>query len=242
MAIILTDCSTYFDEIDVTTHSNQLELGVEADVQDATCFRPAGAPGGPRWRAKEAGLVDGSASLSGLWDASVEDALRERLGGLAAVVTQTPRETEGDIAYMYRAQLDTLNMLGAVGDLNPFDLSMTTKGREGVVRGRLASKTRTVSATGVVGSPVEAGAASATAFVYAAIHVWTAGTTLTLRLESDTTSGFASPTTVATLPAITAAGGVWMTRVPGPATDTWYRLNATAVTGSFSLAAAIGVG
>lgn len=237
----LYDVSSYLDGIDFTTVSNQLELGLEGEVLDATCFRPPGS-GNKRWRKKTGGMLEGSISLSGFWDAAPDKAMFDGVGGAAVVVTQTPNEIENKLAYMYRAQKTSFNAFGAVGELTPFSLEMVTRGREGVVRGRLASKTRTVSATGVVGVPVEAGAVAAGGFVYAAVHVFTAGTTLTLRLESDTSAAFSSPTTVATLSAITAVGGVWMPRVAGPITDTWYRLNATAVTGSFFLAAAIGVG
>jgi hypothetical protein len=71
--------------------------------------------------------------------------------------------------------------------------------------------------------------------------VFSAGTTITVQVQSDDNAGMSSPTTVATIGPITVVGGTWMTPIAGPITDTYYRMNVSAITGTFSVAGAIGI-
>ena len=83
------------------------------------------------------------------------------------------------------------------------------------------------------------GAVGASEALYAAFHVISSGTTITVALQSDDNAGFSSPTVRATLGPITTAGATWV-RVAGPFTDTYYRFVVTAITGSHIVAGAIG--
>ncbi|HEY9416720.1 MAG TPA: hypothetical protein VIQ30_18350, partial [Pseudonocardia sp.] len=86
------------------------------------------------------------------------------------------------------------------------------------------------------------GAVASGQFAYAALHVFSAGTTMTVQVQSAATVGFASPTTRGTFSAATAVGGLWLTRVAGPITDTYWRLNVSAITGTFQVAGVIAIG
>jgi hypothetical protein len=63
-----------------------------------------------------------------------------------------------------------------------------------------------------------------------------------VQVQSATTGGFGSPTLRGTIGPLTARGGTFMARVPGPITDGFYRFNISAVTGAFIAAGAIGIG
>ena len=110
-----------------------------------------------------------------------------------------------------------------------------------MARGKLTLSATNVTTTGAKGTGVLLGAVGATQYLYATVHCLTAGTTVTIKIQSDDNAGFTSPTDRITLSAITATGGTWVTRLAGSITDTYYRFNVTAVTGTFTLAGAIGI-
>ena len=122
-----------------------------------------------------------------------------------------------------------------------FELASKGSSIYGAVGGVLSVAKQTVSTTGAKGTAVEIGAISAAQFLYATLHVFSAGTTITVIIESDDNGSFTSATTRATLGPVTARGGTWLTRVAGPVTDTFWRMNVSAVTGSFVVAGAIGI-
>ena len=110
------------------------------------------------------------------------------------------------------------------------------------MRGQLAKAKGNVSATGQLGSVLNLGAPTSTQYVYATLHVFSAGATITVEVQSDSSAGFGTPTTRGTIGPITARGGTWMTRVAGPfAAETHWRMNVSAVTGTHSVAGAIAV-
>jgi len=151
----------------------------------------------------------------------------------------------GSVAYMMQATKFSYEILGDVGEVTPFTLeASSSEGATGLVRGQLAKAKGNVSATGATGSAVNLGAGSAGKYLYLALHVFSAGTTISVKVESDSAQAFSSPADVAsaTISSVTAAGGTWITRVDASAlTDTWYRVNVTAVTGTFSVAAALAI-
>lgn len=237
--LVLTDVTTWVAGYDMTTDLNSVSLKGEVEDKDNTTFGNGG------WRTRQGGLRDVTADLAGLWQAdtvSVDSEAFTNLGVVDRVVTVSPDGLAGSPAFFFQAGSFSYEIFDQVGELAPFSLNARGTNKAGLVRGQVALPKGTQSATGVVGSAVNLGAVASGQYLYAAVHVFTAGTTVTLQLQSDDASGFASPTTAATLSAITTAGGTWMTRVAGPITDTWFRLNATAITGSFILAAAIGIG
>ena len=192
------------------------------------------------------GLKSFEASLEGFWASDTADAVDPeifpRLGISDEVATLSPPGTEGSACYLCQASKLAYSLFGEIGQLIPFTLGLGGSNTVGAVRGRLAAAKQTVDATGVLGSVVELGAVAADEFLYAAVHVFAAGTDITLIVESDDDPGFASATTQATIGPLTATGGTWMTRVAGPLTDTQWRVSVDDIDGEFEIAVALAVG
>lgn len=240
MALIsLTDAFCYAAGGDWTGQSNNLTLGVDVAQLDKTTFASGG------WQESAGGLKTTSFNLAGFWDVTFDNVAQLELGqGLLITQPYTvgPSEVEGDPAYMFQARRGQYTAGGQVGELKPFTLQSYGADGRGVVRGQLAKAKGSVSATGALGSGVNLGAVSSTQFLYAAFHLFApVGTTITVQVQSDDNSGFTTPTTVATIGPLTVGGGTWMTPVAGAITDTWYRFNVSAITGTFSVAGALGI-
>lgn len=238
--IALTDAYCFVAGHDFTGDTNQLTLNSEVAALDRTTFRSAG------WTELKGGLKSNEFAMGGFWQSAESDAVDpEAFGDLGVadrVFTMGPEETEGSPAFLFQAGHFNYQLFGTIGELAPFSLTSHGTNGVGVVRGQLAKAMGTVSATGVLGSVLNLGAVGASQYLYATLHVFgTPGTTITVQLQSDDSAAFASPTTRYTFPAVTAAGGTWATRVAGAITDTHYRLNVSAITGSFTVAGAIAV-
>lgn len=233
--IVLTDCTAWVDGLAVTTYTNEMTLKVDIDDQEVTTFGSGG------WKSRVGGLRDVDFDLKGFWESTPDADTWANLGAADRALTVTPDGVAGSLAYMSRVGEFSYEHGGDVGDVDPFSLKAMGTNAYGVVRGQLAAAKQNVSATGVVGSALQLGAASSTQFIYVALHVFTAGTTITVKLQSDDNAGFSSSTDVATIGPITTTGGTWMTRVAGPKTDTYWRLNVSAITGTFNIAGAIGI-
>ncbi|HEX6968605.1 MAG TPA: hypothetical protein VF174_07335 [Micromonosporaceae bacterium] len=236
----LTDATCWVGGYDFTGDLNQIQLSASVNELDATTFGSGG------FRSRIGGLRDVQASLAGYWSSDTSAApdphLMPDLGVADRVVTIAPNNTEGGIAYMFQGAKFTTSLFGSVGELTPFSLDVMGTNKAGLVRGQVLKAKGTVSAAGATGTAVELGEAADGQYLYATFHVFGAGTTITAVLESDVDNTFASATTQATFGPITTTGGTWAARVAGPVTDTWYRLRVTAVTGTFSIAGAAGIG
>jgi hypothetical protein len=239
--------TTWLDSYDMTSDLNQTSLSISKEPRDTTTFGTAAAP--TIAHARIAGLEDVQSVVAGLWQSGVglvDPQAFTNLGGLK-VVTQTPAGVETERAYFYQARDFEYRTFGNVGDPMPFALAIQgARGAgalsAGAVAGYLAKAKGTVSATGVLGTGKQMGAVSASQFLYAAVHLFgTAATTITIIIESDDNSGFTTPTTRATIGPLTTVGGTWMSRVAGPFTDNWWRLNVSAITGTWTIGAAFGI-
>jgi len=242
MAVInLTDAFCYCEGYDFTTDTNNATLTSDAAQLDATTFGSGG------WQELAMGLKTTNLAWSGFWQAgnsgqSVDSQAFSALDAASdEAYTIGPVETESWPVYMFEAQKSQYTIGGQVGEITPFTLAASVTDGVGMARGMLAKARGTVSATGQLGQALNLGALSSTQYLYATFHAFVAGTTITVTVESDSASNFPSPTTLATLGPFTASGGTWMPRVAGPITDTWYRLNVTAITGTFTVAGAIGL-
>lgn len=230
---------------DLTEDLTKMGLEITFDPKDNTRFGV-----GRVARTRQGGLQDVKADVEGLaqYGAGLVDAEAwTGLGSTVLPVTQSPTGAAGSVAYMHQATKFQHQQFGQVGELIPFRLGMLGVAGNaglsvGVVRGQVAAAKQVVSATGVVGSVLELGAPTADQYVYCTVHIAVAGTTITLQLQSDTAAGFPSATTRATIGPLTAVGGTWMTRVAGPFSgETHWRLNVSAITDPFTIAAAIAV-
>lgn len=243
--IALINAGIYIGGHDMTGETNKIMLSGEGTELDATTFGSQG------WHERKIGLRDVKAAAEGFWAAAVDDDAvdPESFNNLAVmdrVMTVTPTRVEAQTCYLTQFGEMAYSLFDEIGALLPFTLGLSGSNRQGLVRGQLAKAKGAVSATGALGSPVQLGAVGASQFVYAVLHVFpTVGTTISVKVESDDASNFASPADVGAAPnfgLITTSGGTWATRVAGPITDDWFRLTVTAITGTFTVVGAIGVG
>lgn len=235
-----TDATVWIGGYDWTTDSNEITLNFSTEELDSTTF------GGGGYRSRKAGLRSIEAGLKGFYQSAALDAPDPQaflnLGTAGRVVTVAPDDAEATAAYMFQVGKFGFIPFGEIGALTPFELRMMGTDPVGAIRGQVAKAKGSVSATGALGSAVNLGAPSASQFVYATFHVFSAGTDITVDLESDTNGAFSSPTSRATIGPITTVGGTWMTRVPGAFSgETHWRLNVTDIDGTFQVAAAIAV-
>lgn len=232
---VLTDAFVYVDNYDFTGDSNQVRISCEAQTQDVTTMRSGG------WNESVMTLKSSTLEASGFWSGDLDAVYFPNLG-TQYTHTVGPSETEDGRCQIWQAANFQGPLFGAeVGGVAPYSLASQGTDGVGVVSARLVKEKATVSATGATGAEVQLGAVSATQFLYATFHIFTAGTTITALLESDADDTFGSPTTRITFGPYTTVGGRWATRVAGPITDTWWRLNVTTCTGSFVIACAAGI-
>jgi predicted secreted protein len=239
---ILNSVTTWVGGHDFTCDTNSIALSVEVDEQDNTTFCSRG------WRSRIGGLRSVSADLEGFWQAGSDAVDPHTFSTLAVAglpVTISPTGVEGDVAYMFQGGKFSYEMFGDLGEVAPFSLSMLgTEGREGLIRGRVAAARQTVDSTGAIGSPVQLGAGAAGKYLYAVLHTFSAGATISVKVESDNAQAFSDPADVAsaTIGPVTAVGGTWMTRIDASGiVDDWFRISVTAITGEFSVAAALAI-
>jgi hypothetical protein len=235
----------YVDSYDLTTDLGTMGLQITKADLDKTTFGP-----GVVARSRQAGLEDVQASGGGPWQAGsglVDPTLFASLGTLK-VITQFPSQTDGGRAYFYQARDFMYRPFGnGIGELAMFEwAAQAAKGggtlSAGAIAGYFGKSAGSVSSTGAIGSSKQMGAVGGTQFLYGALHlIGSAGTSITVVLESDDNSDFSSATTRITFGPLTSAGGSWGTRVSGAISDDWFRFRVTAITGTWTVAAVMGI-
>ncbi len=234
-SINFTDPLIYLHGYDLTGDLKQVELSIQADELDNTTFGNGG------YKSRVGGLKTVALSGDGFWQGAPDAEIGPNLGVADRVVTISPSSAEGDTAYITQVGHFSYDVGGGVADLMPFKFQGSNTSPQGSPRGQIAKKKGNVSATGALGTGLNLGAVGATSYLYASFHVFTAGTTITVLVESDDNSGFTTPTTRATIGPITTTGGTWAVRVAGAIADSYYRFKVSAVTGTFSVAGAIAI-
>lgn len=231
--LIFDAASTWIDEIEVTGDTNQVELAVDVDEVDQTNFASDG------WTELAGGLKTVELDLTGFWDeANYAGELLGWVGSRRTVATVAPTGVEGAIAYLFRPYQGNFALGAEVGQSGSMVAALRSYDSSGLVRGSVGLASQTIAGD-TDGTAIQEGALSATQSMVANIHVFTAGTTLDISLESDDNSGFTSAVIQAT-DTLTAVGGTRLT-VAGPVTDDWWRLRVDTVTGSFVMAASFGI-
>lgn len=232
----LVNPTIFVHDLDMSGYLNKVTVKTEAAELDVTNF----ASGGSVQRI--GGLKTTAMDSAGFWDSTPDLAVFSALGVADRVVTVSSQGAETNTAYMFQSGRFTYEMLGAIGDAAPFAMSSMNTNSQGLVRGQIAKAKGNVSGTGQVGSILTMTGPTASQFLYATIHVFSAGTSATIQVQSATTLGFAGPTTRGSFTLGATAGGSWLVRVAGSITDGFWRLNASAISGTYSLGGAIGVG
>ena len=247
-AIALTDAFVYASGYDFTSDLNEVRMNVAVDVLQATPFRST-------WKRVIAGLKDVTLEEKGFWASaatqSPDSESFPQLGVVDQVYTIGVDEAQpsspvsiigAEVAYLFKAGKFSYTLGDQVGTVAPFTLGASGTSDAGVVRGLQVRTKTTVSATGALGAVLDTlgfgvGAAQK---VYTTFHDFVPGTTITVQVQTDDNVGFSSPTTVGTIGPITVSGGTWL-EVNGPITDRYLRLNVSAITGTHTVAAAMGI-
>ena len=220
--IVLTDTRLFAGAADLTSVSNKVEVPAEVDAQDATTFGDGG------WKAVKAGLASAPITASGFWEAGdagkIDDEAWAALGAQKPWTVCPDGADVADLAYLTNTLGTKYTLLGAVGDLAPWEAEATSTGA--LVRGLVAHPPGTARTATGDGAAQQLGAITAGHHLYAALHVLSVSDTttpsLTVTIESDSTVAFDAATTQITFTAATALGSQFM-RVPGPITDTQFR-------------------
>lgn len=229
-AQILTDVRLFTGAADLTSANNKIEFSAEAEEKDTTVFRSSGT--GQVFATCIAGLAKGSVSAEGFWSAGgtdqVDDNLWPGMGGLGAWSWCPDTANVDEIAWLTYGLQGNYSILGSVGDVAPWKAAMRSSWP--IVRGKVAHPPGTARTATGNGTAVEHVAVTATQQLYANLHVLSiSGTdtpTLTVKVQSDDGSGFASATDRITFDAATAVGGQ-SKRVAGAITDTFFRASWT---------------
>ncbi len=234
MPDVLTNAKIYIGGLDVSGQANSVALNHVVDAKEVTTF-------GNDTQINTGGLRQLSMQVEGFWQ-SIDDALLfPGIGGRQVVTLMPDAATVGNRAFTAAAIQSEYTPGAGVGD--PLAYSISFDGAGNLGRGQL-NIVGTKTATGN-GAAQQLGALSSTQKMIAALHVLAVSGTapkLNVTIESDSTSGFASPTTVGTFAQITAAGGYDLV-IDGPITDTYFRLVFTisGTSPSFTLAGALGI-
>ncbi len=215
---------------DLTTVNNQVQLQAEAESKDTTAFVPTGEV----WHEEVSGIKSASLTGQGQWEAGdaskVDDMAWSTQGSVVPSSVCPAGAADGALAWLSQFNRTQYQLFGQLGDVAPW--SLTAQGTWPLVRGQVLHGPTARTATGT-GTAVQLGAVPTGQRLYVALHVFSvSGTTpnLTVAIQSDNSSGFASPATVTTLTAATAISSQ-ITRVAGPITDDWFRASWT-ITGT----------
>lgn len=237
---VITNGVIYLGSHDLTGEANEVRLAMAAAAKNCTTF---GSGGSEEYKA---GLKTGDLEIATYWQAgadTVDEYAAANLGVMDQVASWTQTGVAGDACYFGRFGKVAYKLGGTIGEMAASRLTGKNSQGQGVVRGLLAAAKQSKSATGQLGSILNLGAPSASQYVYAILHTFgTAGTSITVQVQSDDAAGFSSPTTRGTIGPVTTATGTWLARVAGPFSgETHWRLNISAITGTWTVAGAIAV-
>lgn len=228
-AYILKDSKLWLDGYDFSGYMNRIGITASVDLKGADVF--AGQTG----RKRLAGHRDGQLRARGFWEATnavtnePDKPIFDRLSIAQVPITCAPQDgNEGSIAYFMRGAHGLYRPGEAAGEVLAFEVEASTDDGIGVVRGTLLANKNVAAGAGVNGTAFQVGAVSATQKLYAALHVLGVGTSVDVRIESDTV-GFPSPVTRITFAQKVAIGSEYAAPVAGPNTDDYWRIVYTTV-------------
>jgi hypothetical protein len=218
----------YVDKYSLGGDMHRIGLASAADIIEGSVFS------GGSTHQKYGGLKTVDASADGYFDAAAGHSdpvlfTDLRLADIPWTVAPTDG-SEGQPAYTFRALVAQYSPLqSAVGEMAKFSARGAAAETEGLIRGTVMLQGITVPKTVTgVGPITQLGAASASQFLYAALHlisVTGSSPTLDVTVKSAAAVGFGSPTTRMTIPTQNAPASVWATRIAGPITDQYWRVD-----------------
>lgn len=152
-----------------------------------------------------------------------------------------PGTTAGDTATFGRGIVRSVGHGLKVADLPTIAVGLecdTAYVQNGYLGAPLASRTT----SGLTGTAIAMTGPSATQRCYAALHVTAAaGTDLVVKVQSDSSSGFGSPTDRITFSTVSATGWQFSSVAGDLSTETHWRVVATIASSTFSFACLFGV-
>lgn len=239
----LLDAFAYVGGHDFTGTLSEWNMNGGGEPLDRTTFRNNNGA-----RRFKTGLLTTDVSMGGFADLAA-DGVDVHMwntwhGRLVRVITAGNEETEGQPCCITQIVTSQINPGGGgqVGQMSRYTMAAQGSDKYGGIRGTLLVGQQTVSTTGAKGTAVQAGAVASGERLFATFHLLGApGTSITAVLESDDNSNFTSATTRITFGPLTAQGGTWATPVAGAITDDWWRIRVTAVSGSWTVAAAMAI-
>lgn len=222
MAVQIVNGSLFFGKYNWSGDMNGIDLMYGADLQDSTSLQDTA-------HRRVGGLRTIALQLEGMWQGgalAVDDAAfaEVAISDEPCTVVPTVAAAEGDLAYLFKSISGGYKPGAKVGDL--FRFSVSADCTDDLARGQVLTNALTVpkTATGN-GTIIQLGAVSAAQKMWAAAHIITvSGTTpsLTLKLQSAATGGFASPTDRITFNAVTGQASL-VGNVAGAITDAFWR-------------------
>lgn len=235
---ILRDCKLWVAQYDLSGKMNALALEYGVETRDDTVF-------GDDTKSSAAGIKTVSFAHEGYFDTGTggaDEVLYGKVGVADVPMSISPQSgAEGELAYFFKSLQGKYATGAKVGDLLNFQVSGGAN--SDLVRGKvMLNGTKTATGTS---TPIQLGAVSAAQRLFAALHLLVvSGTTpsLTVKVQSAPTEGFAAPTDRITFAAQNAAIGVWATPLAGPVTDTWWRISYTISGGTPSFQFIVPVG
>lgn len=230
---VLTNTKVWVDDLDVSGQLNAIAVEYGVEALDDTVF-------GDGTRSNTGGLKTTTMSHEGYWAAGTDEKAFSKIGGSTVVTIAGAGSAVGDSAYLAETLTTTYSPSAAVGELLGFSLEMEAAGP--LIRGALlANQTATGSANG---TPVQLGATTAAQSLYGALHVTSlaTGAVLTVKIQSDSASGFASPTDKITFTAASGVTTAELKSAAGANADTYYRASWTLTGGSGSFIVSAGIG
>ena len=237
---VLTDQKILVGAYNITGSTNAIALEYASEEKDCTVY-------GNDTRVMIGGLKSVQLQAGGFYDAvPLDSPLFSAVGVTDSIISLfTEGTVDGDIAYFFKAMAGKYDLSGSVGEL--FKYALGAGASQGpLVRGLLLNDS-TESASGD-GAAIQAGAATSTQKVYAALHVLASSgsgdQTLDVTVGSDDNAGFTSETNRFTFTQATTAVTSEFLILDGPITDDYYRINfAIAGSGSpsFDIALVLGV-
>ena len=236
---ILRDCAIWYGGYDLTSAANEVSIDSSFTTVPVTTFADSG-------NVKNiAGIEDATVSVMTFLEPAIsEPAITSNRGGVVELFTACAfptagTVTAGDRTYSLRGLLKSYKEPMKVGDAARIDANLEAAQAEGLMMGMVLSPSTAVTATGT-GTSVTLGAQTATQTAYFGIHVLavSGNRTITAKLQSAPTSGFASPTDRVTLGAISAIGSGFGSSTTAT-TDANWRVSYTigGSTGSLTFAA-----
>jgi len=238
---ILTKNKVWFDGYDVQADVSAVAFNYSAEPQDATTFAED-------TRVNKGGLKALDFTMEGFWrggTSQIDDVLfgEVGLGDSKLTVSSSGDPQVGAVVYMAKGVVGGYTPLaGSVGDMAGFTLDAAAE--EQFVRGRLLHDSTGISTSGN-GSAVSIGQIASGQKVYGVLHVvGAAGTTntITVTVQRDSSSSFASPSTVLTFTQQTDNGSDWQVD-SSTTTETFYRVSHTVAgaTADFEYVAGVGI-